>query len=92
MNSEQVLSLDQFLGKADKVLRKLKQSHRPIILTQNEVPVAVLHHVESYNKLLKAVVMIKLLLQGEKDVQQGRVREQSQVFEEIERMLESGIG
>lgn len=86
---ESVISLSQFKATASQLLTELERSHRPIILTQNGAASAVVQDLESYNKTKDALVMLKLLAQGEADIQHGRFVEQHTFFENVKQRLKS---
>ena len=45
--------------------------------------------VGKFQKLLNGLCMLKLMVQGEKDIQEGKGRKQADVFADINHMLES---
>ncbi len=72
---------------AAEVLRQINETHRPIIITQNGEPKAVLQDPESYENMRNAIGILKLLSQGEEDLKNGNTRSQEEVFANIERKL-----
>jgi len=91
MQNENIISLNQFVNDADKLVKILKTTNRPFILTKDDAAVAVIQDVDQYRKLLNALHLLKLMAQGEKDIQNGKKVEQAQVFEELNSLLESMI-
>lgn len=91
MQADQIISLEEFVTDADSIIKNLNTSHKPLILTKDDSAVAVLQNIKEHRKLLNALYMLKLMVQGERDIQQGKGQKQSEVFEEIDRMLESKI-
>jgi len=89
MQNENIISLNQFINDPDKLVKILKTTNRPFILTKDDAAVAVIQDVDQYRKLLKALHLLKLTAQGEKDIQNGKKVEQAQVFEELNSLLES---
>ena len=71
-------------AKAADLLEQVNQTRRPVIITQNGEPRAVLQDPRSYEEMRNALGMLKLLAQGEAEVRQGRVRDQDQVFADME--------
>jgi hypothetical protein len=50
----------------------------------------VVEDYEQYQARQRALVMLKLMVQGERDVESDRVIPQEQVFADIRRRLEAG--
>ena len=69
------------------ILKQINNTHRPIVITQNGEPKAVIQDPESYDNMRKAIGLLKLISQGEEDIKQGNTKTQEQVFKNIEKML-----
>ena len=69
------------------ILKQINNTHRPIVITQNGEPKAVIQDPESYDNMRKALGLLKLISQGEEDIKQGNTKTQDQVFKNIEKML-----
>lgn len=72
---------------AADILKQINETHRPIVITQNGEPRAVVQDPDSYDNMRNAIGILKLISQGEEDVRQGRSREQEEVFKDIELLL-----
>ena len=70
-----------------EILKQVNETHRPIVITQNGEPRAVLQDPESYENMRNAIGILKLMSQGEDDVKQGNVKSQEQVFSDIEKRV-----
>ena len=68
-------------------LKQINETHRPIIITQNGEPRAVLQDPESYENMRNAIGLLKLLSQGEEDIRNKNTKSQEDVFKNIERKL-----
>jgi len=73
--------------KAADLLNQINETHRPVIITQNGEPRAVLQDPESYENMRNAIGLLKLISQGEDDARSGRTRSQEDVFKDIESSL-----
>lgn len=71
--------------KAADLLKQVNQTHRPVIITQNGEPRAVLQDPQSYESMKKALGLMKLISQGEEDIRQGKVRSQKEIFSKLEK-------
>ncbi len=74
-------------ARAADLLKQINETHRPVIITQNGEPKAVLQDPESYENMRNAIGILKLLSQGEDDLRNGNTNSQEEVFANIERKL-----
>ena len=72
---------------AADILRLINETHRPMVITQNGEPKAVLQDADSYDNMRNAIGLLKLISQGEEDIRQGRSRDQKEVFKDMEALL-----
>ena len=72
---------------AADILKQINETHRPVVITQNGEPKAVLQDPESYDNMRKAIGLLKLISQGEEDIKQGKVKTQDRVFKDIDKLL-----
>jgi len=71
-------------AKAADLLKQINETHRPVIITQNGEPRAVLQDPKSYENMRNAIGLLKLISQGEGDIKDGKVKSQKDVFIDIE--------
>jgi prevent-host-death family protein len=74
-------------SRAAELLSQINETHRPVIITQNGEPRAVLQDPKSYENMRNAIGILKLISQGEADTRNGSVRNQEDVFKDIEASL-----
>ncbi len=74
-------------SRAADLLKQINETHRPVIITQNGEPKAVLQDPKSYESMRNAIGILKLISQGEEDIKNKRTKSQDKVFEDIENML-----
>lgn len=74
---------------AASLLKQINETHRPIIITQNGEPKAVLQDPESYENMRNAIGILKLISQGEEDIKSGSVKSQEAVFADLEAKLKT---
>ena len=70
-------------GAAD-LLKQINDTHRPVIITQNGEPRAVIQDPQSFEDMRNAIGILKLISMGEEDIKNGNIQEQEAVFENIE--------
>lgn len=86
--SKDILPLGKFKSQASQVLRELKNSHRPVVITQNGSPAAVMIRPEDFEMLLERDRFVSSVGAGLKDASLGRVISE----EEAERRLSEEFG
>jgi len=74
-------------SRAAALLNQINETRRPVIITQNGEPKAVLQDPESYENMRNAIGLLKLISQGEADIVSGKTKSQENVFNEIEGTL-----
>jgi prevent-host-death family protein len=77
---------------APELLRQINETHRPVLITQNGEPRAVLQDPQSYENMRNAIGILKLLSQGEEDIKKGKIKSQNKVFEAIDTILKEKMG
>lgn len=74
-------------SRASDLLKQINETHRPVVITQNGEPRAVLQDPESYENIRNAIGLLKLISLGEKDIKDGKSKSQEEVFANIENIL-----
>lgn len=74
-------------SRAAQLLRAVGETRRPVVITQNGEPKGVLIDFETYRELKRALLLLKLVAQGEADARSGRTVSQSRVFAEVHTRL-----
>ena len=74
-------------SRAADVLKQINETHRPVIITQNGEPRAILQDPESYENMRNAIGILKLISQSENEIRTGKARPQQEVFRNIENIL-----
>ncbi|PXF55036.1 MAG: type II toxin-antitoxin system Phd/YefM family antitoxin [Deltaproteobacteria bacterium] len=72
---------------AADVLNQINDTHRPVIITQNGEPKAVLQDPESFENMRNAIGILKLISQGEDDLKKGDISSQEEIFVNIEKKI-----
>ncbi len=74
-------------SRAADMLKQVNETHRPIIITQNGEPKAVLQDPESYENMRNMIGIMKLISISEDDIRSGKTKVQSDVFSELEKLI-----
>jgi prevent-host-death family protein len=77
--------------RAADLLKQINETRRPVVITQNGEPRAVLQDPQSYENMRNAIGILKLLSQGEGDIKTGKVKTQVEVFATIESVLKNKL-
>lgn len=85
--AEDILPLGEFKTRASQVLRKLREVQRPIVITQNGKPSAVLITPEEFDRLREHDRFLEAVYEGLADSEAGRVIEDEELTEELETAL-----
>lgn len=74
-------------SRTSDLLKQINETHRPVVITQNGEPRAVLQDPESYENMRNAIGLLKLISLGEEDIKGGKSKSQEEVFANIENIL-----
>ena len=74
-------------SRAADLLKEINDTHRPVIITQNGEPKAVLQDPKSYENMRNAIGILKLISQGEEEIRAEKSKPQEEVFKNIENVL-----
>lgn len=72
---------------AAELIKRARDTAAPIVITQNGRATAVLQDVESFERQRKALLLLKLLAQGDADHEAGRTATHRQVGRRFEKRL-----
>ena len=78
-------------SKTADLLKQINETHRPVIITQNGEPRAVLQDPKSYENMRNAIGILKLVSQGEEEIKNGKSKSQEEVFKNIENVLKEKL-
>jgi prevent-host-death family protein len=84
--TKDIQPLTTFRNNSVKMMQRLKKTRRPIILTVNGKPEAVVQDAAAYQRLLDIAAQADVnegIRQGLDDLRQGRTRPASELFEEM---------
>jgi prevent-host-death family protein len=84
--TKDIQPLTTFRNNSVKMMQRLKKTRRPIILTVNGKPEAVVQDAAAYQRLLDLAAKADVneaIRQGLEDLREGRTRPINEVFEEM---------
>lgn len=83
--TEDIKTVSDLKKKTGDVFKQLHRTGRPIIVTVNGKPDAVLINVEVFEKKLKALNLSALIAEAETDVKERRTRPAREFLKELKR-------
>ena len=72
---------------AADMLKRVNETHNPMIITQNGEAKAVLLDTESYQQMTKSIGILKLLAIGEKEIDKNELVDNETVFDQLKAKL-----
>lgn len=84
---EDIRPVTYLKSRAADLLAQINATHRPVVITQNGEARAVLQDPESYEQMRRAIGVLKLVAQGDADVQAGRTMAADAVFAGMRKKL-----
>ncbi len=85
--STDIRSITYLKSKTADMLDQVNETRRPVIITQNGEPKAILIDPQSYQQMRNAIGLLKLLSQGEDDIKKERIKSNDDVFEHLDQLL-----
>jgi prevent-host-death family protein len=83
--SEDIKTVSDLKKKTNEIFKQLHNTGRPIVVTVNGKPDAILMDVDVFEKKMKALNLGLLLAQAEKDVKDGRTKDARIFLKEIKK-------
>jgi prevent-host-death family protein len=85
--SQDIKPISYLKAKTASVINDVNENQRTIIITQNGEAKAVVQDIKSYENLQNSLNLLKLIVQSENDIENGRVIEQEKMFDNLEQKL-----
>jgi prevent-host-death family protein len=76
--SKQIEPVTVLKTKSAQLIRLARESGRPIVITQNGKATAVLQDVHSYERMQKALLLLRFFAKGDREVRSGKGLSQGQ--------------
>jgi len=81
--TQDIKSVTDLKKRTNEIFRQIHQTGRPVIITVNGRPDAVLIDAEIFEKKLKAINLGSLLSEAESDISAGKIRPVEEFLEEF---------
>ena len=69
------------------MIKEVNENHRPIIITEDGIAKAAFIDIETYEKQLDTLKMLKVIALGEQAIKNGELVNQDDFFKEMEKEL-----
>ncbi len=89
--SQDIKPITYLKSRASDLLKQINETHRPVIITQNGEPRAILQDPKSYEDMRNAIGILKLVSQGEQEIREGKSKSQQEVFKDIDNLLKEKL-
>lgn len=84
---EDIKPISYIKTNAADMLRRVNDTHHPMIITQNGEAKAVLLDTETYQSMVNSIGILKIMSQSENNIEKEQVRDQDKVFNEFDNKL-----
>ncbi|MEW6714705.1 MAG: type II toxin-antitoxin system Phd/YefM family antitoxin [Nitrospirota bacterium] len=84
---EDIKPISYLKSRSADLISQINETHRPVIITQNGEPRAVIQDAESYEKTINSLNLLRILAHGEKAVQKGEAIKQEDLFKRLDEKL-----
>jgi prevent-host-death family protein len=81
---EDIKPISYLKSRSADLISQINETHRPVIITQNGEPRAVIQDAESYEKIINSLNLMRILAHGEKTIQRGDTIKQEDLFKQID--------
>ena len=85
--SQDIKPISYLKAKTASVINDVNENQRTIIITQNGEAKAIVQDIKSYENLQNSLNLLKLIVQSENDIENNRIIEQEEMFDNLEQKL-----
>lgn len=83
--ARKIRTVTELKTRTSQLLDQVNEERAPVVITQDGVARGVLMDVESYDRLQRSLILLKLVAQGEEAARAGKTRRNREVFEDLGR-------
>ncbi len=83
--SRQIKPISYLKAHAAEVIRYLSRQQEPLFITQNGEAKAVIQDIQSYERQLETMALLKILALGNRQIEEERVQPATDVFKSVQR-------
>jgi prevent-host-death family protein len=90
MKAARIKPISYVKANAADLIRELKQSGEPLVITQNGEATAVMQDVATYEATQETLALLKILALGRRQVEEGRTVAAEEVFRSLRKRRARG--
>ncbi len=83
--SQDIKPISYLKAKTAEAVSRVTDTQRAMIITQNGEAKAVIQDIRSYEELQNNLAMLKMIIKSERQIREGKVTAQEDVFEKMEK-------
>lgn len=83
--SQDIKPISYLKSKTADVVNTVSENQRAMIITQNGEAKVVVQDIKSYENLQNSLALLKMINHSERQIREGKVTEQKEVFDTIEK-------
>ena len=87
--SSQIKPISYLKAHAAEIVRNLGEQREPLVITQNGEAKVVIQDIESYEKTLETMALLKILALGNRQIEEGKVQPATDVIKQLRERRES---
>jgi prevent-host-death family protein len=93
MNLKQAIKPISYLkAHTADVIKELNETHGTMIITQHGEAKAVIQDIDEYERIQEALALLKMIAQGQKDLEEGKTIAAEEVFKELDATIAKDFG
>jgi prevent-host-death family protein len=81
--SSQIKPISYMKAHAAEIVRNMGRQREPLIITQNGEAKVVIQDIESYEKTLETMALLKILALGNRQIEEGKVQPAADVIKQL---------
>lgn len=85
--TEDIIPIGEFKAQASAVLRKMRRTGRPVVVTQSGRPAAVVISVEDFDRMVERERFVNAVQRGLAEAERGDVVEHEEAMARVERAI-----
>lgn len=82
--------LSEFRANAASMIEKIKNEHRPLVITQHGKSSAVLLDVSDYEKMIETIELLREINQARQELEEGKGIPHEEVMRSLKERLKQG--
>ena len=83
--SQDIKPISYLKSKTADVINTVSENKRAMIITQNGEAKVIVQDIKSYENLQNSLALLKLIIHSERQIREGKVTEQEDVFDKMEK-------